>query len=83
MPLLIMSNDIMTLPLTTGRLVGCYEALEGGQTGDALTAFTGGVNEYFDLKAGGYHSDEQKLIELFEVSWFMGEGERRGGGRGD
>ncbi|KAL5506663.1 hypothetical protein EMCRGX_G008375 [Ephydatia muelleri] len=49
------------------KLVSCYEALESGQTGDALAAFTGGVNEYFDLKAGGYHSDEQKMVELFET----------------
>ena len=49
---------------------GCqlhYEVLAGGQTGEALVDFTGGVNEPIDLRAGGYSSDEEKKIELFDV----------------
>ena len=32
------------------RLAGCYEVLAGGQTGEALVDFTGGVNEPIDLR---------------------------------
>lgn len=47
------------------RLAGSYEALTGGQTGDALVDFTGGVNEAIDIHEGGYQSDEAKQQELF------------------
>ena len=47
------------------RLAGSYEALTGGQTGDALVDFTGGVNETVDIREGGYQSDEAKQQELF------------------
>ena len=47
------------------RLAGSYEALTGGQTGDALVDFTGGVNEAIDIREGGYQSDEAKQQELF------------------
>ncbi len=47
------------------RLAGSYEALSGGQTGDALVDFTGGVNEAIDIREGGYQSDEAKQQELF------------------
>ena len=61
------------------RLAGSYGALAGGQTGDALVDFTGGVNEAIDVREGGYERDEDKKTELFEVRG--GEGERcmRGG----
>ena len=49
------------------RLAGSYEALTGGQTGDALVDFTGGVNEAISMKEGGYEADEDKRRELFEV----------------
>ena len=52
-----------SLPL---RLAGCYQALAGGQTGDALVDFTGGVNEHIDIKEGGYSQDETKQVELFK-----------------
>ncbi len=58
----------------THRLAGSYEALVGGQTGDALVDFTGGVNEVVELKEGGYSRDDGKMAELFEVR-------RRGNGR--
>lgn len=48
------------------RLAGCYEALAGGQTGDALVDFTGGVNEAIDIKSGGYQTDDAKQQELFD-----------------
>ena len=39
----------------------------GGQTGDALVDFTGGVNEVVEIREGGYSSDDVKMKELFEV----------------
>ncbi len=47
------------------RLAGSYEALAGGQTGDALVDFTGGVNDSVDIREGGYRDDEAKQLELF------------------
>ncbi len=47
------------------RLAGCYEALAGGQTGDALVDFTGGVNDSVDIRGGGYSDDEAKQLKLF------------------
>ena len=48
-------------------MAGSYEALAGGQTGDALVDFTGGVNEAINIGEGGYENDEDKKTELFEV----------------
>ena len=42
--------------------------MTGGQTGDALVDFTGGVNEVIDIREGGYAADEEKMKELFDVS---------------
>ena len=42
-------------------------ALTGGQTGDALVDFTGGVNEAVKMVEGGYREDEDKKQELFHV----------------
>ncbi|CAI8004166.1 Calpain-5, partial [Geodia barretti] len=39
---------------------------QGGQTGDALVDFTGGVNEAINIGEGGYENDEDKKTELFE-----------------
>lgn len=48
------------------RLSGCYEALDGGNTADALVDFTGGVSEPIDLTEGDYIADEAKRNLLFE-----------------
>ena len=47
-------------------MCGCYEALDGGNTADALVDFTGGVSEPMDLMENGYKEDEEKQTELFE-----------------
>ena len=39
--------------------------MAGGQTGDALVDFTGGVNEAIDIREGGYQSDVAKQEDLF------------------
>lgn len=48
------------------RMCGCYEALDGGNTADALVDFTGGVSEPMDLMENGFKEDEEKCSKLFE-----------------
>uniref|UniRef100_G1LRF4 Calpain-5 n=1 Tax=Ailuropoda melanoleuca TaxID=9646 RepID=G1LRF4_AILME len=48
------------------KLAGCYQALDGGNTADALVDFTGGVSEPIDLTEGGFADDEAKRNQLFE-----------------
>ncbi|XP_038145881.1 calpain-5-like [Cyprinodon tularosa] len=48
------------------KMYGCYEALDGGNTADALVDFTGGICEPMDLIENGYKDDEEKRNELFE-----------------
>uniref|UniRef100_A0A3P9HBS9 Calpain 5a n=1 Tax=Oryzias latipes TaxID=8090 RepID=A0A3P9HBS9_ORYLA len=48
------------------KMFGCYEALDGGNTADALVDFTGGVSEPIDLIQNGYKEDDEKRDELFE-----------------
>ncbi|XP_068122770.1 calpain-5 [Hyperolius riggenbachi] len=47
------------------KLTGCYEALDGGNTADALVDFTGGVSEPVELEED-YATDANKRNDLFE-----------------
>ncbi|XP_068188169.1 calpain-5-like isoform X1 [Antennarius striatus] len=48
------------------KVYGCYEALDGGNTADALVDFTGGVSEPVDLLEGQMATDEGARGQLFE-----------------
>ncbi|XP_068571861.1 calpain-5-like [Cebidichthys violaceus] len=48
------------------KLTGCYEALEGGNTGDAVVDFSGAVAEAIDLEKEAYYKDQKKQDQLFE-----------------
>lgn len=48
------------------RLAGCYESLEGGNTGDAVVDFSGAVSEVVSLEEGAFYKDQKKLHQLFE-----------------
>ncbi|XP_030044387.1 calpain-5-like [Microcaecilia unicolor] len=48
------------------KVAGCYEALDGGNTADALVDFTGGVSEPIELSEGNYLTDEKKRNDFFE-----------------
>uniref|UniRef100_A0A3B3X1H5 Uncharacterized protein n=1 Tax=Poecilia mexicana TaxID=48701 RepID=A0A3B3X1H5_9TELE len=48
------------------KVYGCYEALDGGNTADALVDFTGGVSEPVDLLEGQMATDEASRNQLFE-----------------
>ncbi|XP_051512776.1 calpain-5-like [Myxocyprinus asiaticus] len=47
------------------KLSGCYESLNGGNTGDAMVDFSGAVAEALDLQAGDYKSKPAAQDKLF------------------
>ncbi|XP_011845134.1 PREDICTED: calpain-5 [Mandrillus leucophaeus] len=59
-------RDPHPAPAAAVGLAGCYQALDGGNTADALVDFTGGVSEPIDLTEGDFASDETKRNQLFE-----------------
>lgn len=48
------------------KLSGCYESLDGGNTGDAVVDFSGAVSEAIKLEEEGYYKDQTKRDKLFE-----------------
>ncbi|XP_078068066.1 calpain-5-like [Mustelus asterias] len=48
------------------KLSGCYEALDGGNTSDAIVDFTGSVAETINLQEINYAKDSVKRLKLFE-----------------
>lgn len=48
------------------RLAGCYESLEGGNTGDAVVDFSGAVSEVINLEERAFYKDQKKQDQLFE-----------------
>ncbi|XP_028923376.1 calpain-6 [Ornithorhynchus anatinus] len=48
------------------KLAGCYEALDGGSTVDALVDFSGGLAESIDLRKGRYCEHITEQTKLFE-----------------
>ncbi|XP_048461297.1 calpain-5-like [Rhincodon typus] len=48
------------------KLAGCYEALDGGNTGDAIVDFTGSVAENIDLHEVKNTKDSVQRHKLFE-----------------
>ncbi|CAG00593.1 unnamed protein product, partial [Tetraodon nigroviridis] len=48
------------------KLAGCYESLEGGNTGDAVVDFSGAVSEQVNLEGEAFYKDQNKQDQLFE-----------------
>uniref|UniRef100_A0A8C8CK60 Calpain 6 n=1 Tax=Oncorhynchus tshawytscha TaxID=74940 RepID=A0A8C8CK60_ONCTS len=48
------------------KLSGCYESLDGGNTGDAVVDFSGAVAEAINLEAEAFHKDQGRMDKLFE-----------------
>uniref|UniRef100_UPI0037E9A03E calpain-5-like n=1 Tax=Semicossyphus pulcher TaxID=241346 RepID=UPI0037E9A03E len=48
------------------KLAGCYQSLEGGNTGDAVVDFSGAVTESISLEKDAYYKEQEKQDHLFE-----------------
>lgn len=48
------------------KLSGCYQSLEGGNTGDAVVDFSGAVAEAIDLSKEQFYKDENRQDAFFE-----------------
>lgn len=48
------------------KLSGCYQSLEGGNTGDAVVDFSGAVSEAISLEEGQFYKDQGKQDKLFD-----------------
>ncbi|XP_041863849.1 calpain-5-like [Melanotaenia boesemani] len=48
------------------KLSGCYESLDGGNTGDAVVDFSGAVTEAINLEAEAFYKDQKKQDLLFD-----------------
>ncbi|KAJ6657440.1 hypothetical protein lerEdw1_002499 [Lerista edwardsae] len=48
------------------KMAGCYEALDGGNTAEAIVDFTGAVPESIDMVKGNYDRDIAEQMRLFE-----------------
>ena len=47
-------------------MAGCYEALDGGSTAEAIVDFTGAVAESINLAEGNYSHNIIEQAKLFE-----------------
>ena len=54
------------------RLNGCYEALNGGHTSEAMTDFTGGVVELVDLRGQAPRNLFQIMLKANSKGSLMG-----------
>ncbi|XP_037544043.1 calpain-5 [Nematolebias whitei] len=48
------------------KLSGCYQSLEGGNTGDAVVDFSGAVSEAIDLEKEAFYKDQERQDKLYE-----------------
>lgn len=61
-----MHINYIILHAPPSRLSGCYESLEGGNTGDAVVDFSGAVAEAINLEAEAFYKEQEKQDKLFE-----------------
>jgi calpain-5 len=48
------------------RLFGCYECLDGGDLGEALEDFTGGVSEQMNMADIGVVDNAEEMNKFFD-----------------